>query len=63
MNYLLKIILKKIKLFISKVAIRTFIQIVKFLITHSGVNIAVTNDVNSKIDGIGAQLQRITDCP
>jgi hypothetical protein len=59
MNSLIKIILKKIKLFISKVAIRTFIQIVKFLINHSGVNIALTNDVGSKIDGIGAQLQRL----
>jgi len=54
-----KHILKKFRQLLLKLFNRTLIQVVKILIKKSGIKIALINNTSSKIDGVGAQLQRL----
>jgi hypothetical protein len=59
MNSIFKSVFIKIKLTISRLLVHFLIQITKLIINYTGIKLSITNNTNSKIDGIGAQLQRL----
>jgi hypothetical protein len=59
MILLLKYVYKKINFVFLKICARTVIVLVRIILIVSPIKIAIMNDTCSKIDGVGAQLQRL----
>jgi hypothetical protein len=59
MILLLKYVYQKINFLLLRICARTILMLVKNILIMSPIKIALMNDTGSKIDGVGAQLQRL----